>query len=492
MSPRRFRTAGFVTLAAALLASPSPAGAAELNQPADERPPTAAGNTTDLFRGLLKFAGAEPLKTLDEAEDLSDVVLVLLGDISRERESARWCRRVMDRGGAVLIATARMTDFSPYFEPGVVPGLSGSPVQCTRPEACLGRVPRYPFLVNKIPSPLSNPDLERMAGLSLVANESPSSFQNRPRRGSRFDSKTIAELPEGCRLSFGVSWPVSSPTAAVLVTPLVTPRDPASSSIALVYSSPAMFANKLLMARGTDNFVYAYHMTNFLVTKPGGGSKRTKCFFVEDGTPVTNFDEFPLLPQRIPPVAPPVPALETLQDKLTDAVNGALDDVQTRDVLGRQVSRHFDRVMPVLAVVAAALATLFLVRRAWKARYSPEVSPPAGLTVPAGGSPLDRRRVEILRSNDLYEPLREHLRALFARWGRAGGGTELPPVEIAGDASEKRNLVGKISKLWEIAHGDTPVAVPYVRWKELEPMIESVTRAADAGRWRFAGQGGAA
>ena len=98
----------------------------------------------------------------------------------------------------------------------------------------------------------------------------------------------------------------------------------------------------------------------------------------------------------------------------------------------------------------------------------------------------------VLRANDLYEPLREHLRNLFARWGRPGGGPDLPPVESAGGPADRRLLLAKLRKLWEIAHGEVPVAIPFVRWKELEPMIESVSAAADAGRWRFAGAGGAA
>ena len=45
--------------------------------------------------------------------------------------------------------------------------------------------------------------------------------------------------------------------------------------------------------------------------------------------------------------------------------------------------------------------------------------------------------------------------------------------------------------LWEVAYGADPKPIPYSRWKELEPMIDVVRRAADEGRWQFAAPGGA-
>jgi hypothetical protein len=251
----------------------------------------------------------------------------------------------------------------------------------------------------------------------------------------------------------------------------------------------------MLVARGTDNFAYAYYLTRYLTTGPSGDRRRTKCLFVENGEVMTakDFDLGPLEGGQLPPTPPvPVPSLEQLQDKITDAGDAALDELQTRDVFGRGIANNFDRIAPVLAVVAAVFATLVLLRRSWAARHQPELTPLPPAAADPDRSPLDERRQEVLRSNDVYEPLREHLRGLFARWGRPDGGPDLPAVEVAGGAADRRLLLARLRKLWEIAHGGTPVVIPFVRWKELEPMIDSVARAADAGRWRFAQPGGVA
>jgi hypothetical protein len=61
----------------------------------------------------------------------------------------------------------------------------------------------------------------------------------------------------------------------------------------------------------------------------------------------------------------------------------------------------------------------------------------------------------------------------------------MPGVEAHGP--DAKTLRGHLRILWEVAYGANPKPVTYSRWKELEPMIETVRRAAGEGRWTFTG-----
>lgn len=459
---------------------PEPGGAA----PAAPFPPGDAAKTS-LFRSLLKFSGLEPVKAVEEAEN-GDVVLVFFGRLGSpfpDWPAATLSRTVVGRGGSVLIATDRAADLRGFI-PGVDEfGITGHPVTCREKSACLAGLPGMPFII-PTPSP-DNPGLRWTAQLSRVATNGPSSFALLPSGNNDYRVEVLGRLPDECRYA-GNGQQLQTHAAAISVT------RPGAAGMAHVYTDPGIFTNELLTAKGTDNLAYAYHLATHLIGGPDGSAKRTKCLFIENGVVVDDFDDSFFQPARVPPLSPPVPSLEQIQDKLTDAVDRTLAGVQDRDVLGRAVARSFDRVVPILAVVAAALALVFVLWRSWAARHTPEPLPAPRAGADAGGSLLDDRRQAILRANDVYEPLREHLRALFAHWGQAAGGPSLPPVDVPGGGADRRLLESKLGKLWEFAYGDVPTAVPFARWKELEPMIEFVTRAADAGRWRFAGQGGAA
>jgi hypothetical protein len=478
MTPQRVRRiSGLVVALAAVTACPATGQTGDIV-------PREDGTKTYLFRSLLKFAGVEPLESLPRG-DTSGVVLVLFGRI--DTSTVNWSRRVLADGGAVLIATDSSLHLGQFTMPSSGLLLGAGPVEAVAPtpETCFQNDPAMPFL-NTPDVSFENPDLARMVSLRQVATNTPNALS--PDRGqlTGFLNTPLAMFPANCRFTDGRRLP----SRAVAVT-----NDPVrnrTGAVAAVYADKSIFTNQMLLARGTDNFAYAYFLARYLATGPTGDRKRTRCLFVEDGEVKTDFDTIPLItPESHLPPSPPVPPIEQLQDKITDAANAALDDLQTRDVMGRAVANQFNRIAPVLAAVVAAFVTLVLLRRVWAARHHPEFTtpPPSGA---ADGTPLDRRRQDVLRSNDVYEPLREHLRGLFARWGGPDGGPDLPPVETSTTAADRRVLLAKLRRLWEIAHGETPVAVPFVRWKELEPMIESVTHAAEAGRWRFARPGGAA
>jgi hypothetical protein len=477
-----------------LIASPIPG----LAQPADGRGggqvPLDDADQTYLFRGLLKYAGFKPISGRDQIDREIDgnTLLVLFGALDRPPQGATLTTSslvayTLQQGGSVLIATDQPTRLNMPFGDGLVE-ITGRTVLGPKPRAYL-EDPGMPFLV-PTKSFFPDPHLSRMTELPRVATNQPSSFGEH--RSDRFTIVPIAEFPPGSRSSDGT--PLANSTAGFVA---IRPR---SAARAVVFPDTGIFTNQMITAPGTDNLAYAYHLAN-LLAEGADGKKRTKCLFYENGELRSDFEDLLKTP------APPMPSLEKLQEKLVDAADRAIDVVQTRDSLGRAVANAFPHIAPVLATIVAALIALVLVRRTWAARHDPDSSPGPKTLGSDAHKTLDFRRVEILRANDVYEPLREHLRAQFARWGMPAGGPEMPPIVVSGappdlgripvrvrgtSAADVRLLTGKVRKLWEIAYGDVPVAVPFVRWKELEPMIAFVARAADAGRWRFAEPGGAA
>jgi hypothetical protein len=279
----------------------------------------------------------------------------------------------------------------------------------------------------------------------------------------------------------------------------------------LVLADPSVFRNQMMVvpgdgaALGTDNLAFANNVVQFLK----GPQERSLCFFVEAGQVRNKFDDVnyqELATQQIPPV-PPVPPLPPppnllnpgTQRALTDGINRGVarwedGNGPNRALLGRSGSdRRYADVLRVLAVVAALAVLLWLIRRLWAARQVPEVPPIPKDTgrVAASGEPasLARRKEELLQSGQYADVLREYLQELFASRGlplpvpKPAG--KLPPVEVTGPGAN--TIRDHLRILWDVAFGPYPRPVSYARWKELEPMLDTVRRAADEGRWRFVG-----
>ena len=73
------------------------------------------------------------------------------------------------------------------------------------------------------------------------------------------------------------------------------------------------------------------------------------------------------------------------------------------------------------------------------------------------------------------------LRAGSDEKARAG----LPAIQYDGRVENTPALLADLTKLWRTAYGPAG-RIPLSAWKELEPMMLRVWRAAEAGRWRFA------
>jgi hypothetical protein len=101
---------------------------------------------------------------------------------------------------------------------------------------------------------------------------------------------------------------------------------------------------------------------------------------------------------------------------------------------------------------------------------------------------LTRRREEILQSGNYTELVREYLQEMFVNHGldpamRNDPSQTLPKVTVTG--REAKTIRSSLCILWEVAFDPQTKPISYSRWKELEPMLDAVQRAAEDGRWHF-------
>ena len=192
-------------------------------------------------------------------------------------------------------------------------------------------------------------------------------------------------------------------------------------------------------------------------------------------------------PLTVAPVAAPV----------GEDIRPAQELARQASELGRQVKDQVATVVVGADAVTEQLLIALLVRRAWRGRHEPDVPPvPTDTGRVAGTAPpgsLARRREEILQAGDYGGVVREYLRELFASQGLPEAAVQpprLPEVRVTGRGNT--TLREDLRILWDVAFGPRPRPVTYTRWKELEPTIDAVRRAAAEGRWRFADTGDAA
>lgn len=449
----------------------------------------------DVLRGLLKYHGVTPLADVPRDQAVGDLIVVVIGRPPRHPELQRLCRRGVSVGGAVLLASDGPADWSDYLPP--TPGrehrtgVGGGPVFCSRPENRLADQPLRPLLRSRmVIRPDVPPDLNILAISKL------------PRVAA--DGSGVLDLPDGDHLlsPLLVLPPGSTDTNRVSVTnkPVVAVLLPSADAglrgTVVVSASTGLFGNELAAGgpdgspSPADNFAFDFLLARHLAGT--GDRKRTRCLFVEHGTIIDNFDSVTFAAVPLPDVNPPLPPLDKLQQKLTDEANRLIGDWQDRDgpnqaLHGGRPPSRFGSILAGVAVIAAVLAGMLLFR-AWLGSRLPTDQPRRVTAVIDPADPaFDRLADAALRTNNLSEPARAHLRTLFAGWGTTG--PDLPPVRFQGGG--RREMDDAIRELWRVAHDDR-TAVTAVRWKELRGMIEEVSRARDAGRWRFDPPGGSA
>ncbi len=470
--------------------------------------PVIPNRGSEAFRGLLRYFKVEPVRPEQlKPEDYPNLIVIVLGRPEIQSDVTPYTQQTLRAGGAVLIAVEHPIQLSNFFPepPGLV--VSGAFVVDKPKEAyaelveCPYVVPHEPVGFDKALAFLNPLDSEwsLFTGIDELATNMPGTIL--VSQESKYVRSQLAGYSPSARLTFRGRLTAQSVSRDQLfaVGGSGGKKDPFKS---LVLADPSVFSNQMMippMGRpSNDNFLFAVRLLQWL-RGPGG---RTKCLFIENGIPIDNFDvvRYDAL-QGMPPLPVPSP-LDLLkpefQQKLTDAFNRKIADIQDNDSINRKLAgtdRRYRESLWFLASVAATVLLLLLLRRGWRARHDPDVPPipsDTGHVVGAAqpGS-LARRREEILQSGDYTEVVREYLQELFASNGLNDPGSkpssQLPTVRITGRGNT--TLREYLHILWGVAYGSSTAQVTYSRWKELEPMIEFVRRAAEDGRWRFADTG---
>ncbi len=506
--------AALTVLAAALLAGLPARSTAQASVGGRPAVPSVPATGTELFRGLLHLHKIKPatLVELNTPEiEYRNLIVVVLGrsnptDTRHNYNAAPLVREVLQAGGAVLIAAKEQADLAPFF-PAPPPDLrvTGERVFGANPSATLDQDPANPFVVPRkqpkvglggfnidFPGPQWGP----FDGVDRVATNSPGILVLG--RKSRYVTDELAGYPSFCKVGGSAGQQVG-PDQLFAVGGSGLGAD---SFRCLVVADPSVFTNQMLVAstRPADppqNLEFADRVIRYL----RGPNDRTRCLFVEAGEvrekfDVVRFDEMIRPPLPVPPI--PDPLNPKFQQKLTETLDEGIERLQDRDGPNRALAGNewrFTRTMQTLALAAAVVLGFLLVRRVWTGRHDPDLPPvPTDTGRVAGTGPpgsMLRRREEVLQSGNYTDYVREYLRGLFAERGlptpTPKPARKLPPVSVSGpDAGAIR---GHLRILWDVAFGPHPRPVTYTRWKELEPVIDAVRRAAAEGRWRFVDPG---
>lgn len=481
-------------LAALVLALAPTVGLAQPRSTA--KPQTVPPDGTEVFRWLLHTRKIEPLSEAELANrlDLNDVIVIVLGEdthLVNRMWPTRWASVVtIDHGGAALVASDDGLDLGGFSAVARPFGVNGDSVTASEPGTSFRNKVTCPFVAPFEPPDRAGPEWKLFDGLDRVATNQPSYLTLPTRTG--WGISPIAGYPPGCRNPFAER--VGTPR-----TPFaVGATDPAGrrSYRLLVMADPSVFIN-LMLVESPDNLTLARRTVEYL--QDPQGVDRKKCLFIQNGAVVTRFDSLKsVLGEQPPPI--PLPSLDKLQEKLVDVGNRVVDHVQENDLPARAGRYLVDALFrngvgSILLWIVLILFKIYLLKRVWGRRVPTDVppAPPGGRPVPTRGETpagvFDRRQRELLRRNNLYEPVRAVVRDLFTAAGApAGAGPGLPRVVVAAVVRRPDTLRDALADLWKIAFGP-PKIVTVQRWTLLEPLVERVRRAHADGKWRFAAAG---
>jgi len=492
----------FLLAAFAFSALPSAASAQERKQP------TIPADGTEVLQYLLDRARIQPVKASEvwNLGRMDNVIVISLGNpntaIRGGHTPLQMANQVIQRGGAALIAADSYVHFrnGNFNSDTMIPNGSVYGRDGTQPSSLFLERRSLPFVVpRRKPALATGPEWGLFDGLSRIATNKPSFILAQNPRGE-FGS-LLATYPEDC---FAYDFSRVREEAV----------DPDKHFFAvggsgehpnfgnkyrfLALADPSVFINQMMLASDAngpvDNLEFAARVVAYLAEEDGRGP-RTRCIFYQNGEIVERFDTLRSMMQ--PPL--PLPNVMAMQDKLTDFANKIIDSFETDDIanktiLGREETERnqkFKWIMRAFLALFLIRIIYYFVRRTWMAKR-----PADGPAPPAGGLPatekgerppgiFDRRQRELLRRNNLYEPVRVLVRGMFAAAGAPENpGKRFPEVEISDVVTKPGTLVDALTDLWKIAYGP-PRVVTVQRWKLLEPLFERVCQAHADGKWRF-------
>ncbi len=444
---------------------------------------------TEILRGLLKFQGFQPVEALGR-DTRSTLVVVVGRPIFPNNTAARLQRHLAGGGGLLVVSNnafelknllPRVEDFLPN---GSVTGFTaGNP----NDNVCFRGDARSPL---PVVTP-ADPTLFRLAkrgAPAVLATRKPSTIATVPNSYLGVD---LLLFPLGTRYVGG----------QLVSTPLAVMSDLAAPGTAMVYADRAMFENEFMVAADangtrTDNFLYAFLVTRYLAGRMKDNGAPLECLFIEDGIVNGDFDRVGFVERpemNLPPGAiPPIPPLPVLIDFALEKGGELVAQAEDRDIPNvfqqRDTENRFQNaVLTAVAVVLAVLFVRYALARGWGSRHAPSLAPRVRIDPDRGGF-IPERRYSILESGNLHEPMRDHLRLLFAAWGAEGDlAAGLPPLKTDRPTRPIRRIGGDLFRLWSIAYGPDRIPVSPDDLEELEDMISELSKAHEFGVWRFAG-----
>lgn len=511
------RISRWLLTVAVLSLLPATAPAQPRVEPIQPKQPRLHPDGLEAFCGLMVLNKITPLtrEDLNAPLNYSDVIVIILGvDLTPIKIASVHAANALRGGGSLLIAAD-----APFFLGTLIPGndgagvnvrVTGWPLKNTdqKPDVIYRGEGFSPFAVPLEPPADAGPEWDLFRDLNRVATSKPSCLEL-PERGSRF-ATPLARFPVGTEFGRNLEqWdlpPHMYPLAAGSSGKHPQTNQPYRF---LALADPSLFINEMMVPAGnappTDNLEFTHRTITFLQERPDR-SKRSRCLMYVDGVPIKDFGPIvAVLRQPEPPLPTPPPLRKILlgmQDKLVDAGNQVLDRVQESDMLnsiflggGTAAERghRFRERVGWLLFLASIWAVWQVLRRVWGSRQPSDIPPP-----PPGGRPaaasasagvFDRRQRELLRRNNLYEPVRDAIREMFTTAAApTTSGLRLPRVEIASTVHRPETLRKALTELWRVGYGTSRVMTVH-QWARLEPLFVRARRALADGKWRFAEPG---
>ena len=435
--------------------------------PAYAQRPVAPEFDNHAFRFVLFSKRFTPLRDVGELVlDPSKSLLVVFGNVEALDQPPLQLRQFVEDGGAVLVATDRLTGGALQKEFAVY--VTGRQVTAPEGERAYRDDPAFPF-VN--PLPVGGPNL--FPPHQRVATNKPSFLG-----GHLNKLPWLAVLPTDCSVEGG-----RSGLNPLLPFPFAVGGDVGQGRI-LVLSDHSVFINSMMLQPDNGNFDFAYNCINWL-TNSGerGREKRDRVLFIDEGRVEPSF-EVPL--QSIPdlPFSP------------VDAANQVIAAAEQDDLFNRVILENVSlrQVKSGWVLVLTVTLVAYGLYRLMKAGYHvdakvPLVSRSMARLAPAVGV-VDQRHQALLREGNFWETARD-----LARLALADLGYEPPrPPQLRLDAGwwERFALRRHVRRLWQVAYGDRPVSVSRQEFARLLDRAAEVRAAANDGRLQLDGGGGKA
>jgi hypothetical protein len=148
---------------------------------------------------------------------------------------------------------------------------------------------------------------------------------------------------------------------------------------------------------------------------------------------------------------------------------------------------RFPSLMRLLVVLATLYGMWFLMRRFFSSRKPTDIPAAPSVAGVASGPPgvFDRRQKELIRRNNIYEPVRDMVRDYFGSLGiEANPGPKMPEVVITRAVRKPESLRLALKDFWKLAYGE-PQEMSVSRWRELEGYFVRLRQAHADGKWYF-------